>query len=88
MECESVVVKTSLEVLAPALPLLPILPFHVLLYLQQEIGITHTHHKGAGSSDDCVEYVGICYALGWIASASISLSCLKSTQEKGTKFST
>ena len=88
MECESVVVEASLEVAAPALPLLPVLPSHVLLHLQQLIGIAHTHHKGTGSSDNCVEYVGICYALGWIASAPIFMCCLKCAQEKGTKLST
>ena len=88
VECESVVVEASLEIVAPTLPLLPILPSHVFLHLQQLIGIAHTHHKGTGSSDSCVEYIRICYALGWIASAPIFMCGLKGTQEEGTEFST
>ena len=88
MKCKGFFVEASLEVVAPALPLLPVLPSHVFLHLQQLIGIAHTHHKGTGSSDSCVEYVGICYALGWIASAPIFMCGLKRTQEEGTEFTT
>lgn len=88
MEGESAVVKASFEVVAPTLPFFPVLPCHVFFHLQQQMGIAHAHYKGTSSSDNCVEYVWICYALGWIASASIFICGLKCTQKKSTKFST
>ena len=77
MKLNTVVVETSLQVVAPVLRFFAILFAHVLLHFQQQVGISHTHCEGTSSSDDCIDNIWIYYALCWIASASVLISRLK-----------
>ena len=73
MKCDAIVVKASLDIVAPVFPFLAIFFAHVLLHIQQHVGIAYTHYQRASSIEHCVDHIWICYTLCWVSSASICI---------------
>ena len=67
MELDGVMVEAGLEVVAPTLPPVSILPHHGLLQSEQQERVPHTHHQGLGTSDDGVEHRWVTDTLGVVA---------------------
>ena len=78
---QRVVVKATLQVVAPAFPLFFVAVDHVLLHLEQQEGVANTDHQGLGACEGRVEDIAITQGLGGVLGGAVGVCRLRGAQE-------